>query len=605
MITAAVQEREHYLNASYGIKSWLLTKDHKRIALLYLATITLFFFLGGAFATLIRIELLTPQGDLVSSETYNKLFTMHGVTMIFFFLIPSIPATLGNFFLPMMIGARDLAFPRINLLSWYLLVAGGLLSLFAMLAGGVDTGWTFYTPYSTSYSNTWVIATALGIFVAGFSSILTGLNFIVTIHRMRAPGMTWFRMPLFVWSHYATALIQVLGTPVLAVTLLLVFCERVFHIGIFDPALGGDPVLFQHLFWFYSHPAVYIMILPAMGVISEIIARFPRKPIFGYGFVAFSSVSIAVLGFLVWGHHMFVSTQSVYAGMVFSFLSYFVAIPSAIKVFNWTATLYKGSISFATPMLYAFGFIGLFTMGGLTGLFLACLGIDVHVTDTYFVVAHFHYIMVGGAIMGYLGGLHYWWPKMTGRMYPEGWAKLSALIIFLGFNLTFFPQFILGYLGMPRRYHVYPPEFQVLHVLSTAGASVLAVGYLMPMIYFIWSLRYGQIARGQSVGRYRPGMADGFAAAASQFRRNADRDARGLRLHHGNGRGDRSWLITHTRRRWRSASSSIPRTSRRTHPRSGCGSSWSPKSCSSAACFWRTPFTVPLTRRFSPSVPAA
>jgi cytochrome c oxidase subunit I len=494
MITAAAQEREHYLNASYGIKSWLLTKDHKRIGLLYLATITLFFFLGGAFATLIRIELLTPQGDLVSADTYNKLFTMHGVAMVFFFLLPSIPATLGNFFLPMMIGARDLAFPRINLLSWYLLVIGGLMSLAAMLAGGVDTGWTFYTPYSTTYSNSWVILTALGIFVAGFSSILTGLNFIVTVHRMRAPGMTWFRLPLFVWSNYATSIIQVLGTPVLAVTIVLLFCERVFHIGIFDPALGGDPVLFQHMFWFYSHPAVYIMVLPGMGVISEVISVFSRKPVFGYGFVAFSSVAIAVLGFLVWGHHLFVSTQSIYAGMIFSFLSYFVAIPSAIKVFNWTATLYKGSISFATPMLYAFGFIGLFTMGGLTGLFVASLGFDVHVHDTYFVVAHFHYIMVGGTIMAYLAGLHYWWPKMTGRMYPEGWAKLSALVIFLGFNLTFFPQFILGYLGMPRRYHVYPAEFQVLHVLSTAGASVLAVGYVIPMIYFIWSLRYGKVA---------------------------------------------------------------------------------------------------------------
>jgi cytochrome c oxidase subunit 1 len=494
MITAAAVERETYLNVSHGLKSWLLTKDHKRIGLLYLFTITLFFFLGGAFATLIRIELLTPQGGLVSSETYNRLFTMHGVAMIFFFLIPSIPASLGNFFLPMMIGARDLAFPRINLLSWYLLVVGGLFALFAMLAGGVDTGWTFYTPYSTTYSNSWVIATALGIFVAGFSSILTGLNFIVTVHRMRAPGMTWFRMPLFVWAMYGTSLIQVLGTPVLAVTIVLVFCERVFHIGIFDPALGGDPVLFQHLFWFYSHPAVYIMVLPAMGVLSELVSTFSRKPVFGYKFVAFSSMAIAVLGFLVWGHHLFVSTQSVYAGLVFSFLSYFVAIPSAIKVFNWTATLYKGSISYATPMLYAFGFIGLFTIGGLTGLFVASLGIDVHVTDTYFVVAHFHYIMVGGTIMAYLGGLHYWWPKITGRMYPELWARLSALVIFLGFNLTFFPQFILGYLGMPRRYHVYPPEFQVLHVMSTLGASVLAVGYLMPMVYFVWSLRYGKLA---------------------------------------------------------------------------------------------------------------
>jgi cytochrome c oxidase subunit 1 len=494
MITEAVQDPENYLNASYGIKSWLLTKDHKRIGLLYLHTITFFFFLGGIFATLIRLELLTPKGDLVSADTYAKLFTLHGVIMIFFFLIPSIPATLGNFFLPMMIGAKDLAFPRINLLSWYLLVIGGCFAMYAMLAGGVDTGWTFYVPYSTNYSNTYVIATGLGIFIAGFSSILTGLNFIVTVHRMRAPGMTWFRLPLFVWSNYATALIQVLGTPVIAITLVLLIGERTLHIGIFDPARGGDPVLFQHLFWFYSHPAVYIMVLPAMGVISELVSVFSKKPVFGYKVVAFSSVAIAVLGFLVWGHHLFVSGQSVYAGLVFSFLSYFVAIPSAIKVFNWTATLYKGSISFATPMLYAFGFIGLFTVGGLTGLFVACLGIDVHVHDTYFVIAHFHYIMVGGTLMAYLGGLHYWWPKMSGRMYPEGWAKLSALVIYLGFNLTFFPQFILGYLGMPRRYWTYPDEFQVLHVMSTAGASVLAVGYLMPLIYFMWSLRYGPIA---------------------------------------------------------------------------------------------------------------
>ena len=494
MITAAAEERVHYLNNSYGIKSWLLTKDHKRIGLLFLATITFFFALGGIFATLIRIELLTPRGDLVSSETYNKLFTMHGIIMIFLFLIPSIPATMGNFFIPMMIGARDMAFPRLNLMSWYLLVVGGLFALFAMLAGGVDTGWTFYTPFSSSYSNTYVVATVLGVFIAGFSSILTGLNFIVTIHTMRAPGMTWFRLPLFIWSHYATALIMVLGTPVVAITLLLVAFERLFHIGIFDPAYGGDPVLFQHLFWFYSHPAVYIMVLPAMGVVSELVSTFSKKQVFGYSFVAFSSVAIAVLGFLVWGHHMFVSGQSAYTSLIFSFLSFFVAIPSAIKVFNWTATLYKGSISYATPMLYAFGFIGLFTMGGLTGLYVASLGVDIHVTDTYFVVAHFHYIMVGGAVMAYMGGLHYWWPKMTGRMYPEGWAKLSALLIFLGFNLTFFPQFVLGYLGMPRRYHVYPDEFQVLNVLSTAGASVLAVGYALPLVYFIWSLRYGKMA---------------------------------------------------------------------------------------------------------------
>ncbi len=493
-VVSPAVSREHYLNVRYGVRSWLLTTDHKRIAWLYLVSISLFFFLGGGVAVLIRLELMTPSGDLVLAETYNKLFTMHGLIMIFFFLVPSIPAVLGNFLIPLMIGARDLAFPRLNLASWYIYTSGGLFTLWAIVAGGVDTGWTFYTPYSSTYANSHVILTALGVFITGFSSILTGLNFIVTIHTMRAPGLTWFRLPLFIWAHYATSLIMILGTPVLAMAILLVGLERLFKIGIFDPALGGDPLLFQHLFWFYSHPAVYIMVLPAMGVISELITCFSRKRIFGYSFIAFSSVAIAVLGFFVWGHHMFVSSQSVYAGMIFSFLSMLVAIPSAVKVFNWTATLYRGSVSYHTPMLYALGFIGLFTIGGLTGLFLASLGLDVHVHDTYFVVAHFHYIMVGGAIMAYLGGLHFWWPKMTGRMYPEGWARLAALILFVGFNLTFFPQFVLGYLGMPRRYHGYPEEFQILNVMSTAGASILGVGYLIPMIYLVWSLRYGAIA---------------------------------------------------------------------------------------------------------------
>jgi cytochrome c oxidase subunit 1 len=416
---------------------------------------------------------------------------MHGIIMVFFFLIPSIPAVLGNFLVPLMIGAKDLAFPRLNLLSWYIYIVGGTFTLWAVATGGVDTGWTFYTPYSTAFSNSNVISAALGIFITGFSSILTGLNFIVTIHRMRAPGLTWFRLPLFVWAHYATSVIFILGTPVIAITVLLVGLERGLHIGIFDPALGGDPVLFQHLFWFYSHPAVYIMILPAMGVVSEIIPCFSRKGIFGYSFIAMSSVAIALLGFLVWGHHLFVSGQSVYAALIFSFLSYSVAMPSAVKVFNWTATLYRGSVSFEAPMLYSLGFIGLFTIGGLTGLFIASLGFNVHVHDTYFIVAHFHYIMVGGALMGYLGGIHFWWPKMTGRMYPEMWARVAAVIVFFGFNLTFFPQFILGYLGMPRRYHVYPDEFQVLNVMSTAGASILGVGYLLPLCYLIWSLRYG------------------------------------------------------------------------------------------------------------------
>ncbi len=496
MATAATNtvEPENYLNASYGIKSWLLTTDHKRIALLYLFSVTGFFFLGGFFAMLIRLELLTPAGDLMLSDTYNKVFTMHGIVMVFFFLIPAIPAVLGNFLVPIMVGAKDLAFPKINLLSWYIFMLGGAITLYGIVTGGVDTGWTFYTPFSTTYSDTHVITVGVGIFINGFSSILTGLNFIVTIHRMRAPGMTFSRLPLFIWSHYATSVIMILGTPVIAITLLLVVFERAFHLGIFNPALGGDPILFQHLFWFYSHPAVYIMILPGMAVVSEIIPCFSRKRVFGYKFVALASVGIAVLGFLVWAHHMFVAGISVYAAMIFSFLTFLVAIPSAIKVFNWTATMYKGSVRLDTPMLYAFGFIGLFTIGGLTGLFLGALAIDVHVTDTYFIVAHFHYVMVGGTVMAYLAGIHFWWPKITGRLYPESWAKLAALLVFVGFNLTFFPQFVVGYLGMPRRYHAYPPEFQVLNVLSTAGASVLAVGYVLPMIYLAWSLRYGKRA---------------------------------------------------------------------------------------------------------------
>ena len=483
-----------YLSASYGIKSWLLTLDHKRVGILYLVMTTVFFMVGGLFASLIRLELLTPQGDVFEADTYNKLFTMHGVAMIFFFLIPSVPAVLGNFLLPIQIGARDVAFPKLNLLSWYCFMVGGTLATFAIVMGGVDTGWTFYTPYSSTYSSYYVALALSGVFINGFSSILTGVNFLTTIHKMRAPGMTWFRLPLFIWAQYATSVIMILGTPVVAITLLLVALENLFRIGIFDPALGGDPILFQHMFWFYSHPAVYIMIVPGFGVISEVIACFARKRIFGYTFVAFSSLAIALLGFLVWGHHMFTTGQSMYAGMVFSFISFLVGVPTAVKIFNWTATLYRGSISLETPMYYALGFIGLFMLGGLTGLFLSTIAVDIHLHDTYFVVAHFHFVMVGGMVMAYLAGIHFWWPKMTGRMYHEGWSKASALLIFFGFNLTFFPQFVLGYLGMPRRYHVYPEEFQILNVMSTAGASILAVGYLILFAYLFLSLFVGRKA---------------------------------------------------------------------------------------------------------------
>jgi cytochrome c oxidase subunit 1 len=489
-MTAAAETapKLNYLTNGSTVASWLLTRDHKRIAILYLISITLFFMVGGVFAATIRLELLTPHSDLLDPATYNRVFTAHGIIMIFLFLIPSIPATLGNFLIPIMIGAKDLAFPRINLLSWYLYIIGACFALYALMQGGVDTGWTFYAPYSTTFSNGYVIATGLGAFIVGFSSITTGLNFIVTIHTMRAPGMTWFKMPLFVWAHYATSLIMMLGTPVIAITLLLMILERFARIGIFDPAIGGDPILFQHLFWFYSHPAVYIMILPGMGVVSELISSFSRKRIFGYVFVAFSSIAIAVIGFLVWGHHMFASGQSVYAGLVFSFLTLIVSVPSAVKIFNWTATLYKGSISYDTPMLYAFGFLGLFLVGGLTGLFLGTAGMDIHLSDTYFIVAHFHYVMVGGQVIAYLGGLHLWWPKMTGKMYSEFWGKISAMLVFIGFNLTFFPQFVLGYLGMPRRYAAYPEELQVLNIFSSAGAAVLGLGMLLPAIYLTASL---------------------------------------------------------------------------------------------------------------------
>ncbi len=491
---AARPDSSNYLHDGYTIRSWLITTDHKRIALLYFAAITVFFFIGGGAAALMRLSLVVPDGGIFSNDTYNRLFTLHGVIMVWFFLIPSIPNTFGNFLIPLMIGARDLAFPKLNLLSFYIYMLGGLFAFYALLAGGVDTGWTFYTPYSTGWSHSYVAAAVIGVLIAGFSSILTGLNFVVTVHTMRAPGMTWFKLPLFVWGLYATSHFQELATTVRANTLVLLVLERVAGIGIFDPALGGDPLLFQDLFWFYSHPAVYIMILPAMGVISELVSCFSSKRVFGYRFVAYSSLAIAALGFFVWGHHMFVAGQSIEASLAFSLLSFAVAVPSAIKVYNWTATLHKGAIRWASPMLYTAGFIALFTIGGVTGLMLASLAVDMQVHDTYFVVAHFHFIMVGATVMAYLGALHFWWPKITGRLYPEVWAQVASIILFVGFICTFFPQFILGYLGMPRRYHAYPPEFQILNVFSSVGASILAVGYLIPLVYLIWSFWAGERA---------------------------------------------------------------------------------------------------------------
>jgi len=474
--------------------SWLTTTDHKRIAILYAIALTGFFVIGGISIAIVRLELVTPAQDLVSADTYNRLFTLHGIVMVWFFLVPLIPTTAGNFLLPLMIGARDMAFPKLNLFSWYLTMLGGTFTLFMLLAGGVDTGWTFYTPYSSVYANSNVIAAALAVFISGFGTIATAVNFIVTTHTLRAPGMTWFRLPLMVWALYAVSLVILLATPVLAVTLVLLIAERAFGLPIFDPNAGGDPLLFQHLFWFYSHPAVYIMILPAMGVVSEVIPCFARRRLFGYSFMVYALVGISLIGFFVWGHHMFVSGQSAYASLVFSFLSFIVAVPSAIKVFNWTATLYRGRISFEAPMLYAFGFVGLFTMGGLTGLFLASIPIDIQATDTYFVIAHFHYIMVGGTVSAFFAGLHFWWPKVTGKTYSEPAARFAAILMFFGFNFTFFPQFIMGWAGMPRRYGSYPDIFQPYHVMSTAGSAILGVAYILPLCYLGWSLFRGKRA---------------------------------------------------------------------------------------------------------------
>ena len=488
---------DNYLTHTSGCLSWALTLDHKRSGLMYLAGVMASFAGGGVLALLIRLHLWNPNIDktqaLFSNQVYNQIFTLHGAIMVFLFIIPSIPAALGNFLLPIMLGTKDVAFPRLNLGSFYLWIGGAMFFLFSLFATGLDTGWTFYTPYSIE-SRGPVVAATMGVFILGFSSIFTGLNFIVTINTMRPPGMTWFRMPLFLWATYATAIIQVLATPVLGITVLLLAAERVLGIGIFDPKLNGDPVTFQHFFWFYSHPAVYIMILPAMGIISELISVHSHKGIFGYRMIAYSSVAIALFGFLVWGHHMFTSGMADVTTIVFSALTFTVSIPSAIKVFNWIGTMYKGTVSLNTPMLYALSFIFLFTIGGLTGLFLGALSVDLHLHDTYFVVAHFHYVMMGGTLVAFLGGLFHWWPKMTGKMFNDFAGIVSAAIVFVGFNLTFLPQFVLGTRGMPRRYASYVEEFQDLHRLSTIGAMMLGTGLLVAGLTLLHSLFYGKKA---------------------------------------------------------------------------------------------------------------
>jgi cytochrome c oxidase subunit 1 len=483
----------NYLNADRGVWSWLSTLDHKRIALMYLVSVLFFFLIGGIFAMMIRLELLTPGPTIMGANTYNRVFTLHGVIMIFMFMIPAIPGVFGNFCLPLMLGAKDVAFPRLNLLSLYLYWTGSLLAVCAMTMGGLDTGWTFYAPYSTTTPTT-VFPALLGVFILGFSSILTGLNFIVTIHTMRAPGLGWMRLQLFIWGIYATSIIQVLATPVIGLTVMLVGIERIGGFGLFDPTKGGDPVLFQHMFWFYSHPAVYIMVLPSMAVVSDAIAAFSRKNIFGYKMIAYSSLGIAFVGFFAWGHHMFVSGQSPFDNGAFAAISMLVGVFTAIKVFNWVGTLYRGAIAVTAPFVYICGFLFFIVFGGMTGIAVATVSLDVHWHDTYFVVAHFHFIMVGAVIMGFLIALHYWFPKMFGRRYNEGWGLVAASLIVLGFIATFIPQFLAGNAGMPRRYYMYPERFEALNVASTAGSSLLAIGFIIILIYLIYALVRGPIA---------------------------------------------------------------------------------------------------------------
>ncbi len=483
----------NYLNASSGFKSWIMTLDHKRLGLMYMWSTFAAMILGGTFALLLRFELFAPGQNLVSKDIYNHLFTLHGAVMIFLVIIPSIPAALGNFVLPIMLGVKDVAFPKINRLSYHLYLIGALFLVAAILTGGLDTGWTFYTPYSTS-TDTSVVIAVFGAFILGFSSIFTGLNFIATIHKMRPVGMTWFKMPLLLWALYATSVIQILATPVLGIALLLIAVERLMGVGIFDPALGGDPVLFQHLFWFYSHPAVYVMILPAMGVLSEVFSVHSRKHIYGYSFIAYSSIAIAIVSFIVWGHHLYVSGQSALVSIIFSALTYTVAIPSAIKVFNWIGTMYKGSISFTTAMISALAVIWLFGIGGLTGLWMANLSTDIHLHDTYFVVSHFHFVMVGSALFAYLGGIHHWWPKMFGVMYNESKGRFWTIVSFVGFNVTFLPQFLLGTRGMPRRYFDYHPQYEYLNKVSTIGSVIIGIAIVMIFWNLLRSLKTGKKA---------------------------------------------------------------------------------------------------------------
>lgn len=484
-----------------GILAWLLTTDHKRIGLMYLYSLMAFFLMGLTFAFLMRFEMLTPGETIIDAQTYNSFFTLHGVIMVFLFIIPGIPAVFGNFIMPIQLGAEDVSFPRLNLLSYHLYLIGGFMALGSIVFGGtaIDTGWTFYVPYSLR-TGADVILPLMAAFILGFSSILTGLNFVVTMHRMKVKGMGMFDMPLFSWGLYATAWIQVIATPVIGITIVLVVLERAFGFGIFDPALGGDPVLMQHLFWIYSHPAVYIMILPAFGVMSDVISTFSRRQVYGYKAMAISMMAIVFVGYMVWAHHMFTSGMSDFARAMFSFFTFLVGVPTGVKIFNWLATLWRGSIKVTVPMFFALASIFLFSIGGLTGLVLGALSTDIHLHDTYFVVAHFHYVILGGILTMFFAAFHYWFPKMFGRMYNQKVAMFGAIMYFIGVNVLYFPMFIMGYQGMPRRYYDYLPEFQIYHVISTVGSWILITAILTMLINLFYSIKKGRVEKGNIWG---------------------------------------------------------------------------------------------------------
>ena len=475
------------------VRKYIFSIDHKIIGIQYMITGFVFLVLAGLLAEVIRVQLMHANGGFVSADTYNEVYSVHGSAMVWLVIIPLATGAFGNFVFPLQIGARDVAFPWLNMVSFWLFPPAGLLLFGSFLLGAPAAGWTEYPPMSLQGApgtSMWCAA----IFLVGISSTMTGLNFLVTLIKMRAPGMTFTRMPLFCWAQFATAPMSMIATTALAAALAALFMERQFGVPFFDPTKGGSPILWQHMFWFYSHPAVYIMILPIFGIISEVFPTFARKPIFGYKMIAFSSVSIALLSFMVWAHHMFTSGLAPFLQLPFMILTMLIAIPTGIKIFSWVATLWEGKIHYTTAMLFAIGFIATFTFGGITGVFLSAVPFDLHAHGTYFIVAHLHYVLVGGSLMGILSGVYYWYPKMTGRLMNDKLGHWTFWLFFIGFNGTFLPMHMLGLLGMPRRVATYDPQFQTWNQIESGFSFVMTFALLLFFANILWSLRRGKKA---------------------------------------------------------------------------------------------------------------